>query len=89
MMGPRTFLAVSGLAIVAVCWATGFAVHGLPGDDWLNWKGWGWIASPINMAIGICYGWTIRGQYERSRRFREEVAAWRAERERRAREDVH
>lgn len=71
-MGPRTFLVVSMLVLGALCWAAGFAIHGLPGADWLNWKGWGWIASPINMAIGISYGWTIRGQHERNVRWREE-----------------
>lgn len=74
-MGPRTFLVVTGLGVGAVCWATGFAIHGLPAEDWMNWKGWGWIFAPINAAIGAAYAWSIRGSHERQRRFREEI--WR------------
>ncbi len=70
MISPRTFLALSGLAVGAACWTAGFAIHGLPGPDWLNWKGWGWIFSPITAGIGVCYGWSIRGSSERSRWFR-------------------
>jgi hypothetical protein len=71
-LGPRTFLIAIVGVIAAACWILAFAVHGLPGVDWMNWKGWGWIFSPVNLAIGISYGWMIRGHHEQNLRWREE-----------------
>lgn len=65
-MSPLRFLIVGGFLVCSLCWAAGFAIHGLPGEDWMNWKGWGWIFAPINMAIGVWFGWDVRGTHERS-----------------------
>lgn len=73
MIGPRTYMAAWLLAVGAMCTAAGLAIHGLPGPDWMNWKGWGWILSPVNVAIGACWAWSLRGSHERYRRLREEL----------------
>ena len=72
-MSTRRYFIVFGLCTTAALWGIGFLIHGLPGEDWLNWKGWSWIVTPINFAIGGWYGWSVRGQHDQHRRWREEL----------------
>lgn len=47
-------------------------------DDWMNWGGWRWISPILGMAVGFYFGWDVRGMHERFKRFRADLAEWKA-----------